>query len=135
VAIQAELKWTEGLQFVARSSNGPAVVVDSSDGGSGATPMQLLLMGVAGCTGIDVVLILQKKRLDLKKFEIRIDAEQAESHPMRFTHVKIEYILFGKKIPEKAIQQAIKLSEEKYCSAMASMNAEFTHTYRIFEDI
>jgi putative redox protein len=67
MAVQVRLNWTENLQFVAGAEKGPAIVMDSKDGGSGPTPMELLLMGIAGCTGIDIVLILQKKRLELSK--------------------------------------------------------------------
>jgi len=126
-----KLNWTGDLQFVAGPEKGPAIVMDSKDGGSGPTPMELLLMGVAGCTGIDIVLILQKKRLELHKLEIRISGEQAETYPKRFTRIHIEYLLSGKNIPSKAVEQAITLSEEKYCSASASLNAEITHSYKI----
>ncbi len=131
MGIQAKLKWVEGLQFAARAGNGPVVVTDSSDGGGGPTPMEMVLMGVAGCTAIDVVLILQKKRLDLKNFEIAIEGEQEEEYPKRFKRIRIEYLVSGKNITPKAVEQAIALSEKKYCSAMASLNAEFTHVYRI----
>lgn len=131
MAIQAHLKWTDGLQFVARSGEGPAVVLDSSDGASGASPMQLVLMGVAGCTAIDIAVILKKKRVRLTRFEIVITGEQAEDHPRRYTKISIVYMLYGKNIQPKAVEQAIALSEKKYCSAMASLNAEFEHSYRI----
>jgi putative redox protein len=131
MAVQVKLNWTENMQFVARSENGPAIVMDSKDGGSGPTPMELLLMGVAGCTGIDIVLILQKKRLELSKLEIQISGKQADKYPKRFTEIHTEYFLAGKNIPFKAVEQAIKLSEEKYCSALASFNAKFSHSYKI----
>jgi putative redox protein len=131
MAIQMRLNWTENMQFVARSENGPAIVLDSKDGGSGPTPMELLLVGVAGCPGIDIVLILQKKRLELNKLEIHINGKQASKYPKRFTEIHIEYFLAGKNIPFKAVEQAIKLSEEKYCSALTSLNATFSHSYKI----
>ena len=134
MAIQAHLKWTDGLQFVARAGDGPAVVLDSSDGASGASPMQLVLMGVAGCTAIDIALILKKKRQRLSRFELRITGDQAEEHPRRFTKITIAYILYGKTIKPKAVEQAIELSEKKYCSALASLKAEFVHSYRIVEE-
>lgn len=131
MAIQVKLNWTENLQFVAGTEKGPAIVIDSKDGASGPTPMELLLMGVAGCTGIDIVLILQKKRLELYKVEIHINGKQADKDPKRFTQIHIEYFVAGKNIPSKAVEHAIKLSEEKYCSALASFNAEFSHSYNI----
>ena len=134
MTVQAHLKWTDGLQFVARAGQGPAVVLDSSDGASGASPMQLVLIGVAGCTAIDVVVILKKKRQQLSRFEVMISGEQAEEHPRRYTKIAIAYVLHGNAIKPKAVEQAIALSEEKYCSALASLNADFEHSYRIVEE-
>ena len=131
MTVQAHLKWTDKLQFVARAGEGPAVVLDSSDGASGASPMQLVLIGVAGCTAIDIVVILKKKRVNLSRFEITVTGEQAEDNPRRYTKIVITYMLYGKDIKPKAVEQAIALSEKKYCSAMASLNAEFSHSYRI----
>ena len=134
MAIKAHLKWTDGLQFVARTGDGPAVILDSSDGGSGASPMQMVLMGVAGCTAIDIVVILKKKRLKMTRFEVMITGDQAQNHPRRYTKISITYMLYGKAIKPKAVEQAITLSETKYCSALASLNAEVEHTYQIVED-
>mgnify|MGYP006308949477 CR=1 FL=1 len=134
MGIKARLNWIEELQFAARAGKGPVVITDSSDGGGGPSPMELVLIGVAGCTAIDVVLILKKKRLDLKNFEVLIEGEQEEDHPKRFKQIKIEYVVSGKNITPKAVEQAIELSEKKYCSAMASIDAEFTHVYRIKDD-
>jgi len=134
MAIQAHLKWTDGLQFVARVGNGPAVVLDSSDGASGASPMQMVLMGVAGCTAIDMAVILKKKRVKMTRFEIMIKGDQAQDHPRRYTKISITYMLYGQGIKPKAVEQAIMLSETKYCSAMASLNAEVEHSYQIVEE-
>ena len=131
MTINAQLKWTDGLQFVSRVGTGPAVVMDSADGGSGMSPMQMVLAGVAGCTAIDVILIMQKKGANITRFRVNITGEQAEENPKRFTHIHVEYILHGSGIKAKAVEQAIELSETKYCSAMASLNAEFEHSYRI----
>ncbi|MFN2231780.1 MAG: OsmC family protein [Anaerolineae bacterium] len=129
--VQAKLKWTDGLRFLGRAGDGPAVVIDTSDGGSGPGPMQLLLMGVAGCTAMDVVTILQKRRVNLTGFEIEIRGERAEEYPRRYTAIEIEYVVIGTGIEPRDVEIAIKLSEEKYCSAVASVNAEVTHSYRI----
>ncbi len=133
MTVKAHLKWTDGLQFVARAGEGPAVILDSSDGASGASPMQLVLMGVAGCTAIDIVVIMKKKRIQLSHFEVIIEGEQAEENPKRYTQMHITYKLTGKGIKPKAVEQAIQLSETKYCSAMASVNAEVKHSYEIVE--
>ena len=131
--MKATLKWTDGYQMVARTGDSPAVVIDSSDGGSGPTPMQLMLMGVAGCTGIDVIAILKKRRARLTDMKVNIFGAQAEEYPRRFEQIEIEYLLFGHDLKAKDVERAIKLSEEKYCSASASINAEISHSYQIFD--
>jgi putative redox protein len=133
MTIQAHLKWTDDLQFVARVGNGPAIILDSSEGGSGVSPMQMVLIGVAGCTAIDVIMIMKKKRANIVDFKVNVTGEMEESYPKRYTHIHIEYIFYGKDIRPKGVEQAIELSEKKFCSAMASLNAEFEHTYRIRE--
>ena len=134
MAIDAKLQWTKGLQFLGRAGNGPAVVMDTPDGGGGPSPMEMVLLGVAGCTAIDVVSIMKKKRVHLTHFQVFISGDRAEDHPKRYTKIHIEYVLYGKGIKPKAVEQAINLSETKYCSASASLNAEFSHTFRIAED-
>ena len=131
--VEARLKWTDGLQFVARAGEGPALVIDTRDGGSGPGPMQLVLIGIAGCTGMDVVTILQKRRVHLTGLEVVIRGERAEEYPRRYTAIEIEYVVTGTGIKPRDVELAIKLSEEKYCSATASINAEITHSYRIVE--
>jgi putative redox protein len=134
MSIQAQLKWTNGLQLIARPEDGPAVVLDNKEGRSGPTPMELVLMGVAGCTAMDVVSIMEKKRSELSAFAVNVTGEQAKDHPRRFTRIVIEYVLHGKGIKAKAVEQAIALSHSKYCSALASVNAEVAHSYRIVEE-
>ncbi len=131
MTVQANLKWTHGLQFVARPDNQPAMVIDSPESGSGVSPMAMLVMGVAGCTAIDVITILQKKRLHITRFEVNISGERATDYPRRFTRIHIEYVVGGQSIPQQAVEQAIQLSETKYCGAMASLNADFSHAFRI----
>ena len=133
MTINAQLNWTEDLQFIARANNGPAVVIDSSDGGSGASPMELVLIGVAGCTAIDVIMIMQKKRADIVDFKVNISGERADDHPKRYTRIQVEYVLYGRGLKPNAVEQAIELSETKYCSASASLNAQIDSTYRIIE--
>lgn len=134
MTIKAQIKWTDGMQFVARAGNGPAVVLDSGEGGSGSSPMEMLLMGVAGCSAMDVIMIMQKKRARVTGFLVNITGERAEEYPKRYTDIAIEYVLHGADIKPKAVEQAIQLSETKYCGAMASLNAKFKTTYRIVEE-
>jgi putative redox protein len=133
MTVEATLKWTEGWQFVGRAGDGPAIVIDSHDSGGGPSPMDLVLMGIAGCTAIDIVVVLEKKRIAFDAFEVHIRGERAEDHPKRYTAVHIEYVVTGKEVKPKAVERAIELSESKYCSAIASINAEVTSSYRILE--
>ena len=121
------------MQFVARADDRPALVIDNKDGGSGAGPMQLVLVGVAGCTAMDVIHVMRKKRANVADFHVNISGERAETHPKRFVQIHIEYVLYGVGIKPKDVEQAISLSETKYCSAIASLNADLDHSYRIVE--
>ena len=93
--MKAVLKWTSGLQFVAQADDRGAIVLDSANGKSGPTPLQMVLMGVAGCTAMDVVYIMKKKRADLTNLQIVIYGTTAEEHPKRFTDIEIEYLFYG----------------------------------------
>ena len=95
--------------------------------------MQMVLIGVAGCIAMDVISILQKKRVNVTDFQVDISGERAQDHPKRYTRIQIEFILNGPDIKPKAAEQAIQLSETKYCSAIASLNASFESIYRIVD--
>ncbi len=131
--MDAKLKWTGGLQFLARAGDSPAVVLDNPEGGGGPTPMEMVLIGVAGCTAMDVASIMEKKRAGLSDFTVNVTGSQADDHPRRYTDVAIEYVLKGENVKPKDVERAIELSTTKYCSAIASLNANLTHTYRIDE--
>lgn len=133
MSVTATLKWTDGLQFVGRAGDGPAVVLDSHDGGSGASPMELVLLGLGGCTAMDVISILQKKRAHVTGFEINLSGERAEEHPKRYVGIHLEYVVYGKDIKPNDVERSIQLSEEKYCSVRASLNASFSSSFRIVE--
>lgn len=133
MTVNAIVKWTDGLQFVARAGDGPAVVMDTHDGGGGPTPMEMVLIGAAGCTAIDVISIMKKKRAVIDRFELSIDGDQAEEYPKRYTAIRITFTIFGQGIKPKAMEQAIELSKNKYCSVTASLNADVSYTYEIRE--
>ena len=99
----------------------------------GVSPMEMLLLGVAGCTGVDIVHILGKKRIMLDQFEVRVRGKRAENYPQVYTEIEIEYLLWAENLDPKAVEQAIQLSEDKYCSASAMMSktAEVCSNYRI----
>ncbi len=133
MTVKAQLNWTEGMQFIARAGKGSAVVLDSREGGSGPSPMEMVLFGVAGCSAIDVIMIMEKKRARVTGFQVNITGERAEEYPKRYTHINIEFVLHGKEVKPKSVEQAIQLSTTKYCGAMASLNADFKTTYRIVD--
>jgi putative redox protein len=121
-----------GKEFSVRMDSGPAV----GGGDSGFRPMQLLLISLGGCTGMDVLSILRKKRQDVTNFEVLLDAKQAEEHPRVFTHIDIKYIIRGRGIRPAAVERAIELSETKYCPAQAMLakSAVIDHVYEIIEE-
>ncbi len=117
--IKANVKYVDGLKFVGVADSGHAVVMDGSPkyGGSdhGPRPMELLLMGLGGCTGMDVAYVLRKKKQNVEGIEISIEGEMAEQDPARFTDVKLKYTVKGKGITKEAVERAIKLSMDRYC--------------------
>ena len=131
MTVDVQVKWIDDLQFVARSGNGPAVVMDTPDGGGGPSPMELMLMGTAGCTAVDVMSILKKKRMKVTGFTIDVSGQRDENYPKRYTDIHITYVIHGTDISPDGVTQAIDLSEKKYCGAMASLNARITHSFRI----
>ena len=130
---EIEAKWMKGRAFKSFNAEGGEALMGKLGDQSGLSPMEMLLAGLAGCTGIDVVHILGKKRQNLKDLEVKIHAKRADSHPMVYTEIEIEYLLWGDDLSDKAVQQAIKLSEEKYCSASAMLGktAEIRSSYQI----
>lgn len=134
---RASVKWVEGLEFEAATGSGHRLVLDAGEkaGGKnhGPGPMELLLVGLAGCTGIDVVDILRKKRQAVSGVEVRVEGARAETHPMVYTDIEVVYVVRGKDVSPKAVEDAIHLSEEKYCSAgvMLGKTAKITSRYEI----
>ncbi len=137
--MKTRITWLEDMTYVAQSPSGHALVIDGPPelGGHniGPRPMELLLMGMGGCTAIDVVNILRKARQELRGCELQIDAERADSDPKVFTTIQIHFILTGKSLSAKHVERAIHLSAEKYCSAsiMLGKTAQITHTFELRE--
>jgi putative redox protein len=137
--MEAKVTWKEDLTFIGTADSGFNIQIDTKKaaGGndSGLTPMELLAIGVAGCTAMDVISILTKKRQDVTQFEVQVHAQRADEYPKKFTAMNIEYVVTGKQVDPEALARAVELSEEKYCSAIASLrgNVEFTHTLTIHE--
>ena len=130
---QATVRWIEGKRFIGIDSTNHSVVLSTPSDGVGMKPSELLLVSLAGCTAVDVVDILQKKRIPLTKLEIQTSAEQDPEPPWTFRKIHLKYILQGDGLTEKDAEQAIRLSEEKYCSVAATLSgkAEITWDYQI----
>ncbi len=137
--MKAKVKWLDGRAFVGESGSGHAVVMDGApeSGGRniGVRPMEMLLLGLGGCTAFDVVMILEKGREKVTSCEIELEAERADTEPKVFTHVKLIYKLKGKNLKPASVERAIKLSEEKYCSATAmfAKTAKIEHEWTVEE--
>jgi len=138
MAKTVQITWVQKRQFVGSDSSKHSVVMSSQDkeNGTGMSPSQLLLVGLGGCTGYDVVDILLKKRQQLTGLEVVVTGEQEEEPPWPYRKIRVHYILRGKGLREKAVQDAIALSEERYCSVAATVQgvAEITNEYTIVED-
>ena len=138
MAKTVQVTWVQKRQFVGSDSSKHSVVMSSQDdeNGTGMKPSDLLLVGLGGCTGYDVVDILLKKRQQLIGLEVVVTGEQDAEPPWPYRKIHIHYILRGKGLREKAVQDAIALSEEKYCSVAATVRgvAEITQEYTIVEE-
>jgi putative redox protein len=131
------VKWIEGKQFIGVDSTQHSVVLSTPDEGIGIKPSELLLIAVASCTAVDVVEILTKKRMPLTFLEITSSGEQDPNPPWTFRKIHLHFRIAGKNLTEKAVAQAIELSEEKYCSVAATIRAtaEITTNFEILEEI
>ena len=137
--MEVKVKYIDGLQFVGEAESGHAVVMDGDPvyGGNNTAvrPTELLLVGLGGCSGMDVVSVLKKKKQDIRGLEINIKGKRAEEHPKKFTAIDIEFVVTGHGISEEAVKRAVNLSMEKYCSVKATLEgcATITFSYRIDE--
>ena len=133
------VKWIDGMLMVGKSDSGHAIVMDGPPeiGGEnlGVRPMEMLLLGMAGCTMIDVVSTLEKMRENLSDCKTKVSADRATEYPKVFTNIHVHFILRGKKLNPSKVGKAIKLSAEKYCSAsiMLGKTAVITHDFEIIE--
>jgi putative redox protein len=129
----ATVTWIGGNKFVGTDSGKHSVVLSTSEEGVGMKPSELLLVALASCTAVDVVEILRKKRTPLDSLEIQISGEQEPDPPWTYRKIHLKYILSGEMLTPENVQQAITLSEEKYCSVAATVRgkAEITWEYEI----
>jgi putative redox protein len=138
--MKAKITWINGRAFLGESGSGHSVVMDGAPeaGGRniGVRPMEMMLLGLGGCTAFDVVMILEKSREQVTGCEVAMEAERAGEDPKVFTHVKMIYTVKGKNLKPASVERAINLSAEKYCSAskMFEKTATIEHTWTIVQD-
>jgi putative redox protein len=137
--MKARIKWVEQVSFLGETESGHAVLMDGppTAGGRnlGPRPMEMLLLGTGGCTSFDVITILKKSRQAVSDCYVEIDAERAETDPKVFTKIHLHFVITGKDIKPEAVEKAIKLSAEKYCSASIMLGARvaITHDFEIVQ--
>jgi putative redox protein len=139
--MKARVKWAEEATFVAESGSGHAIVMDGPPdlGGRnlGVRPMEMLLLGMGGCTSFDVIHILKKARQPVTDCVAELDAERADTDPKVFTKIHVHFVVTGKGLDEKRVARAVELSAEKYCSAsimLANGGVEISHDYEIVQE-
>ncbi len=137
--MKCRIKWLDHMSFVGESDSGHSVVMDGApDAGGrnlGVRPMEMLLLGLGGCTAFDVVSILRKSRQQISDCEVEIEAERAVEIPKIFTHIHVHFVVSGRGLDEKKVSKAVSLSSDKYCSAsrMLEKAATITHDFEIVE--
>ncbi|MBI3777944.1 MAG: OsmC family protein [Gammaproteobacteria bacterium] len=137
--MKATIKWTGDVSFAGTADSGQTVIMDGAPeyGGQnkGARPMELVLIGMGGCTAFDVVHILRKSRQEIAGCVAEVEAQRAETDPKVFTHIHIHFVVSGRNLDAKKVEHAIELSATKYCSAsiMLGKTAKITHDFEIVE--
>ncbi|MEW5936926.1 MAG: OsmC family protein [Candidatus Thermoplasmatota archaeon] len=137
--MKATVKWIDGLSFIGRTETHHSVPMDTTieSGGmnSGAMPMELLLLALGGCMGMELVSILEKKRAKLDDFWVELEAERTDLYPRTFSTVRMRYVFVGKEIDRERVRKAVEISAEKYCSVGAMLRGSVTieHDIKILE--
>ncbi len=134
------VKWVDNLTMVAETASGHAVVMDGPPdiGGQnlGPRPMEMVLVGLGGCTTVDVIMILEKARQRVSGCRVEVSAERADTVPKVYTKIHVHYVVSGRDLDPKKVERAVKLSAEKYCSVskMLEQAAEVTHDFEIVDE-
>ena len=136
---EVQAVWQGGLAFEAANQAGLTITMDSplAEGmPKGPSPMQLLLMSVAGCTAMDVISILEKKRQQVTALEVKVIGQRADDHPRYFREIELVFVVRGHDVDPKAVERAIELSAEKYCSASANLQpkSEIRHRFEVEQE-
>ncbi len=139
--MEAKVTWQENMVFTGEAESGFTIQLDAKKEvggeGRGFVPMELMALSLAGCTAMDVISILRKKRQDVTNFEVRVDAPRAETHPKVFTRATIDYLVTGHNVEEAAVLRALQLTAESYCPAQAMLGKvmPIELRYQVFEDM
>ncbi len=134
---KAEVKWIGKMGFVARGDSNHRIALDTVTeyGGedAGVRPLELLLMSLGGCTGMDVVSILRKMKVNFQDFKVTVEAERTDEHPRIYHKIDLRYVVSGDDVPEDKLKKAIELSQDRYCAvtAMLRQTVELTYSYEI----
>ena len=137
--MKTTVRWIDGMMMVGESPSGHSIIMDGPEdlGGKnlGIRPMEMLLLGLGGCTTVDVVSTLKKMREEVRDCRAEITAERADDHPKVFTRIHINFVVEGSNLNEKKVSKAVSLSADKYCSAsiMLGKTADVTHDFEIHE--
>ncbi len=137
--MECTVRWHEGMSFIAETGSGHMVPMDGAPAAGGRNlaprPMELLLAGAGGCTSFDVIMILRKGRQEIIDCSVRLVAERAEEDPKVFTRIGMHFVVTGRNLKPEAVERAVRLSAEKYCSAsiMLGKTAEIHHTWEIVD--
>lgn len=134
--MEVEVNWVNGTLFRGTTSVGAEVMINSGpdEGEPTPSPMELVLLGAASCTATDVVLILEKMKQAVSGLRVEAKAQQEPEHPRRFTKIHLHYRVRGRDLAEERVARAISLSEQKYCSALASLKAQVTSSFELLDD-
>lgn len=138
--MKAVVKWLDNMSFVGESESGHSVVMDGppESGGRnlGVRPMEMVLLGMGGCTAFDVVLILQRQRQAISDCHVELSAERAQNVPKVFTKIHVHYVVRGRNLDEKKVARAVSMTADKYCSVsiMLAASVDISHDYEIIED-
>ncbi|MEJ2559595.1 MAG: OsmC family protein [Anaerolineae bacterium] len=132
---EARVTWVNEMQFVAETGSGHAIVLESGKEAKAPSPMEMLLVGLAGCTAVDVVHILKRMRQPVTDVQVNVKGVRADQHPKVYTHIEVEYVVTGRALSEEKVQRAVEMSETTYCSAsiMLGKTATITSSIRILE--
>ncbi|WMC09950.1 OsmC family protein [Oceanimonas pelagia] len=131
--MKAKVSWLEGMCFEGVSESGHRIMLDGTNPGQGASPMEYVLLGAGGCSAIDVVAILEKGRQAVTGCEVELNAERAENPPKVFTAIHLNFMVTGRDLSEKQVERAVALSMEKYCSVIKMLEkaVDISSSYEI----